>query len=51
MEAILNIEVVDAVVVSASSTTTDAECESGKLCSPEDYFDTIEKCRRCGRLS
>lgn len=51
MEAILNFEVVDAVVVSGSNTATDANCESGKLCSPIDYFDTIQICTQCGRLS
>ena len=51
MEAVLDFEVVDAVVVSSSNTATDANCESGKLCSPVDYFDTIERCAQCGRLS
>lgn len=26
------------------------DCEAGKLCEPEDYFELIEKCKLCGKL-
>jgi hypothetical protein len=39
-EIIKNIDVIDIEVVS--------ECEG--LCSPENYFEQIEKCKVCGKL-
>jgi hypothetical protein len=35
------------VVVFASELN---ECEAGKLCKPELFFEQIEKCALCGKL-